>query len=101
MTERGLKISQIAALLTAAPPLAALVYLLIALERGEAEIVYGMLFVFLSVTGLCAAIAYAVSLIWLFIYWIKNGSVGNRALTLAAVLFPAILFAALAISFSP
>lgn len=99
MTERSLKITQIISLLTAAPPLAAFVYLLIALEHGEAEIIYGMLYIFLSVTVLCAAVAYAVSLIWLFIYWIKHDGVGNRALTLAAVLFPAILFAAIAAAF--
>ena len=99
MSERRLQISQIVALLTAAPPAAAYAALLIMLEHGQPEIVYGMMFAVLWVTGFCAAVAYAVSLIWLIVYWFKNGSVGNRALSLLAVVLPAILFAWIAAMF--
>ena len=99
MSERRLQISQIVALLTAAPPAATYAALLILLKVGQPEIVYGMMFVILWVTGFCAAVAYAVSLICLIVYRFKNGSVGNRALSLLAVALPAILFAWIAAMF--
>ena len=99
MSERSLQISQIVALLTAAPLAAAYTAFLILLKIGQPEIIYGMMFVILWVTGFCAAVAYAVSLILLLIYLIKDGSVGNRALSLLAVALPAILFAWIAAMF--
>ena len=97
MSERSLQISQIVALLTAAPLAAAYTALLILLKIEQPEIIYGMMFVILWVTGFCAAVAYVVSLILLLIYLIKDGSVGNRALSLSAVVLPAILFALMAV----
>ncbi len=95
MSEHGLKISQIIALLTTA--LAAGTFLYTLFAHGLPEICYGLLFLILSVTGFCAAVAYAVSLIWLLIFWIKNDRVGNGKLTFAAVFLPAIFFVAAAI----
>ena len=97
MSERGLKISQTVALLTTALAAGTFLLLLLCLHQGQPEIIYGMLYVILTVTGFCAAVAYAVSLIWLFVYWIKNDNVGSGPLTFAAVFLPAIFFTAAAI----
>ena len=99
MSKRSLQISQIIALLTAAETAAEYLLLLIRLDQRQPEIIYGMLFPVLPVTGFLAAFAYAVSLIWLFIYRIKQGSFGNRSLSLMAVAIPAILFAWIAATF--
>ena len=99
MSERGLQISQTVALFTAIPAAAAFLLLLFLLDHGQPEIVYGLMFIIIWVTGFCAAVAYAVSLIWLFVYWIRNDSVGNRPLTIAAVFLPAAFFIAAAVTF--
>ena len=94
MSERGLQISQTVALLTTA--LAAGTFLYTLFVQNQPEIIYGLLFLILSVTGFSAA-AYAVSLIWLLIFWLKNDRVGNGKLSFAAVFLPAIFFTAAAI----
>ena len=95
MSERGLQISQTVALLTTA--LAAGTFLYTLFVQNQPEIIYGLLFLILSVTGFFAAAAYAVSLIWLLVFWLKNDRVGNGKLSFAAVFLPAIFFTAAAI----
>ena len=95
MSESWLKTSQIAALLAVIP--AAFAFLIVYSELpAHEEVTFFLSLVFLAVTGICAAVAYAVSLIWLFVYWFNTARVGNKALSLAAVALPALFFAAAA-----
>ncbi len=96
MSESGLKTAQIAALLAVIP--AAFAFLIVYSELpAHEEVTFFISLLFLAVTGICAAVAYAVSLIWLFVFWFNTARVGNKTRTLAAVALPALFFAAAAV----